>query len=76
MTKAHKTVCCHSNILPSRSSFQLHSRAAKMEADERLRWLEARIASSLRPRGDELRALLADEENRSGWAGLKGGRGW
>ncbi len=35
-----------------------------MEADERLRWLEARISSSLRPRGEELRNFFADEENR------------
>ena len=36
----------------------------EMEVDERLRWLEARISSSLRPRGDELRNLFTDEENR------------
>lgn len=35
-----------------------------MEVDERLRWLEARISTSLRPRGDELRNLLTHEENR------------
>ncbi len=35
-----------------------------MEVDERLRWLEARISSSLRPRGDELRNLFTHEENR------------
>ena len=35
-----------------------------MEVDERLRWLEARVSSSLRPRGEELRRMLADEDNR------------
>ena len=35
-----------------------------MEVDERLRWLEARISSSLRPRGEDLRSLFSDEENR------------
>ena len=37
-----------------------------MEVDERLRWLEARISSSLRPRGEEMRSLFSDDENRSG----------
>jgi len=35
-----------------------------MEVDERLRWLEARISSSLHPRGDELRNLFADDQSR------------
>ena len=35
-----------------------------MEVDERLRWLEARVSSSLRPGSEELRRMLADEENR------------
>jgi len=39
-----------------------------MEVDERLRWLEARISSSLRPRGEEMRSLFSDEENRWGEA--------
>ena len=37
-----------------------------MEVDERLSWLEKRISSSLHPRGDELRNLFTDKENRFG----------
>ena len=37
---------------------------ATTETDERLRWLEARISSSLRPRADDLRSLFSDKENR------------
>ncbi|KAL5499629.1 hypothetical protein EMCRGX_G011081 [Ephydatia muelleri] len=36
-----------------------------MEVDERLKWLEARISSSLRPKGGDLRNLLADARNRA-----------
>lgn len=32
--------------------------------DERLKWLETRISSSLRPRNEELKAMLASDENR------------
>lgn len=32
--------------------------------DERLKWLESRISSSLRPRNEELKAMLASDENR------------
>eukprot|EP00057_Strongylocentrotus_purpuratus_P006394 XP_011660868.1 PREDICTED: dynein beta chain, flagellar outer arm [Strongylocentrotus purpuratus] len=35
-----------------------------MEVDERLRFLETRITSSLRPRNDDLKALFAGDENR------------
>ena len=35
-----------------------------MEADERFRWLEARVSSSLRPRGEDLRRMTVDEDNR------------
>ncbi|XP_033641709.1 dynein beta chain, flagellar outer arm-like [Asterias rubens] len=35
-----------------------------MEVDERLRFLETRITSSLRPRNDDLKALFASDENR------------
>jgi dynein heavy chain len=35
-----------------------------MEVDERLRFLEMRITSSLRPRNDDLKALFASDENR------------
>ena len=38
--------------------------SCNMEVDERLRWLEARISSSLRPKGGDLRNLLADARNR------------
>ena len=40
--------------------------SAAMEVDERLRWLEARISSSLHPRGEEMRSLFSDDENRLG----------
>ena len=32
--------------------------------DERLKWLETRISSSLRPRNEDLKAMLASDENR------------
>ena len=36
-----------------------------MEIDEKLKWLEARIVSSLRPRNEDLKNMFANEENRS-----------
>ena len=38
--------------------------AKSMEADERFRWLETRVSSSLRPRGEDLRRMTVDEDNR------------
>uniref|UniRef100_A0A1X7UKN4 Uncharacterized protein n=1 Tax=Amphimedon queenslandica TaxID=400682 RepID=A0A1X7UKN4_AMPQE len=35
-----------------------------MEVDERLRWLESRVNSSLRPKGEKLRTFFADSDNR------------
>lgn len=35
-----------------------------MEVDERLRWLESRVSSSLHPKGEELRTLFSDSNNR------------
>ena len=35
-----------------------------MEVDERLRWFEARVTSSLKPRADELKTLFSNEESR------------
>jgi len=32
--------------------------------DDRLRWLETRISSSLKPRNEDLKAMLASDENR------------
>jgi len=35
-----------------------------METDERLRWLELHITTSLKPRVDDLKQLFSAEENR------------
>jgi dynein heavy chain len=35
-----------------------------MELDERLRWIEIRVASSLKPRAEELKRLFSNKENR------------
>ena len=32
--------------------------------DERLKWLEGRISSSLRPRNEELKNMFLNDENR------------
>lgn len=32
--------------------------------DERIKWLESRISSSLKPRNEDLKALLSNDENR------------
>ena len=36
-----------------------------MDTEERLKWLETRIASSLRPRADELKLLFSRDESRA-----------
>ena len=36
-----------------------------MELDERLRWIEIRVTSSLKPRAEELKHLFTTEECRS-----------
>lgn len=36
-----------------------------MELDERLRWIETRVTSSLKPRAEELKHLFTNEESRS-----------
>ena len=38
--------------------------AVKMEMDDKLHWLEARINHSLHPRNDDLKALFMNDENR------------
>ena len=35
-----------------------------METDDKLKWLEGRINSSLRPRTDELKQMFLNDENR------------
>ncbi|CAH1797693.1 unnamed protein product [Owenia fusiformis] len=35
-----------------------------MQVDERLRWLETRISSSLRPRNEDLKQMIQNDENR------------
>ena len=35
-----------------------------MAMDERLKWMEARISSSLRPRNEELKNMFLNDENR------------
>ena len=35
-----------------------------MEMDEKLRWLEVRITSSLRPRNEDSKNMLLNEDNR------------
>lgn len=32
--------------------------------DERLKWIETRISSSIKPRNEDLKAMLASDENR------------
>ena len=36
-----------------------------MDIDDRLKWLETRISSSLRPRADELKSLFIRDETRA-----------
>lgn len=35
-----------------------------MELDERLRWIEIRVTSSLKPRAEELKRLFTNEKSR------------
>lgn len=35
-----------------------------MELDERLRWIEIRVTSSLKPRAEELKHLFTNEKSR------------
>ena len=35
-----------------------------METDEKLRWMEVRVTSSLKPHNQELKYLFTQEENR------------
>jgi len=36
-----------------------------MDTDERLKWIETRISTSLRPRADELRGIFVRDESRA-----------
>ena len=36
-----------------------------MDTEDRLKWLETRIASSLKPRADELKLLFSRDESRA-----------
>ena len=36
-----------------------------MDTEERLKWLETRIATSMRPRADELKLLFSRDESRA-----------
>ena len=44
--------------------YRLREDTLKMELDERLRWFEARVTSSLKPRAEELKHLFSNEESR------------
>lgn len=35
-----------------------------LEVDEKIKWLEARVASSLKPRNEELKNMISDDDNR------------
>ena len=35
-----------------------------MELDERLRWIETRVTSSLKPRAEELKHMFTNEKSR------------
>ena len=48
----------------SLSRIAIVTKLVVMEVDERLRWFEGKTNSSLQPKGEDLRRLLADEDNR------------
>ena len=35
-----------------------------MESDDKVKWLEVRIGSSLRPRNEDIKNMLLNDENR------------
>ena len=43
---------------------KIHCIADTMEIDDKLRWLEARLNSSLRPRNEDVKQMYQNDENR------------